>query len=193
MDILTARPTASTPPLRGFVLSVSLTEEEARRAGTSLDKIAQALRFQLSAMLPAASTEFTYLIPAPARGRAQSPRSVIHRLPSEKGLVIDLPREQARIDGKDVGLSQREFELLRVLIESAHTPLDRPALFAEVWGEADDDANLRTIDVTVRRLRSRLGSHGATIRTIRGLGYRFDPLPGVTVLAAPTSSLSRAS
>lgn len=173
-----------TPPLRGFVLSVSLTEEEARRAGTSLDKIAKALRYQLSAMLPAASTEFTYLVPRPAQRGTRPRLTVAHRPPAEDGLVVDLRHEQARIDGADVRLSPREFQLLRVLIASAHCPLDRSGLFEAVWGSSATPGNQRIIDVTIRRLRSRLGSYGATIRTVRGLGYRFDPLPGVTVLTA---------
>ena len=190
---MTLNPTpAKTPPLRGFVLSVSLTEEEARRAGTSLDKIAKALRYQLSAMLPAASTEFTYLVPRPAQ-RGNRPRlTVAHRPPSEDGLVVDLRHEQARIDGADVRLSPREFQLLRVLIASAHSPLDRGGLFEAVWGGSMTPGNQRIIDVTIRRLRSRLGGYGATIRTVRGLGYRFDPLPGVTVLTAQ-EAVDRAS
>lgn len=189
---ITPRSHQANLPLHGLVFSVSLTEEEAHRAGTSLDRIAQALRFQLSAMLPTASTKFSYMVAAPERARRAASQSVIRRLPAENGLVIDLQRGQARVDGEVLQLSQREFDVLRALIDSRSEPLSRSDLFDKVLGPASTP-NPRSVDVIIHRLRGRLGTHGAVIRTVRGLGYRFDPLPGVTVLGAPPTELRRAS
>lgn len=169
------------PPVHGFLLSVNIKEEEARRAGTSLDRIAHALRVQLSAMLPAATTEYTYLVARAANPRGARPRlSATRRPPAEQGLVVDLQRQQARIDGRDASLSQREFELLRALLVAGGAALSRSELIDRVWGS--DEAGPRVVDVTIRRLRSRLSRHGGAVRTVRGIGYRFDAVPGVAVL-----------
>ncbi|QXT63207.1 winged helix-turn-helix domain-containing protein [Tessaracoccus palaemonis] len=165
-------PTPSHPT--GFVLTVTLTEEDARRAGTTLPRVAQALRLQLSALLPAAETQVVPLHPARAARRPA---------PREPGLVIDLGRLQARVDGVDLGLSEREFDVLACLVAAGSATLGRQELFDEVWG-GEPPSGERVVDVTVRRLRARLGDWHNVVTTVRGVGYRFVGAPGVRVVQA---------
>ena len=66
---------------------------------------------------------------------------------------------------------------------------DRHELIASLWGEGDDDIpNERTIDVHVRRLRSKLGAYEDIVRTVRGVGYRFDRHADVSIRQATTPS-----
>lgn len=181
---------------RGFVLYVDLSESAARDAGTSLEKVANALRVQLAALLPAAETSATLITgdrrPSPSEvapgTRRIGPRPVP---PPANGLVVDLDRDQVRIDDRPVPLAPREFSLLRALVRGAGVTLSRPALVRAVWsaGEPASPADERAVDVTIARLRSRLGQYGAVIRTVRGAGYRFDAHPDVAVLGlAPAPS-----
>lgn len=166
---------------QGFVISVGLTEEEARRAGTSLERIIHAMQVQLAAMLPAAQTRVA-LLPAPPTAASGRPKLRALRRPPESGLLLDLARGQARIDGHDISLSQREYELLSVLAAKQGKPLTRGELYRRVWSSDSGAAsNERVVDVTVRRLRTRLRGYAQIIRTVRGTGYRFDLQPGVTI------------
>ncbi len=177
---MTASVTLSPTPHHGFVISVGLTEEEARRAGTSLERIIHALQVQLAAMLPAAQTRIAYLPAKPPAPVRPSRPTALRRL-AEPGLLLDLERGQALIDGRDIALSRREYELLVALIGARRTPLTRAELYRRVWDQRSLSAtsNERIVDVTVRRLRTRLRDYAPVVRTVRGIGYRFDPLPGV--------------
>ena len=68
--------------------------------------------------------------------------------------------------------------------------IERPELIASLWSAADEDdvPNERTIDVHVRRLRSKLGRYEEIVRTVRGAGYRFDRHADVSVNHASTQS-----
>lgn len=177
MTISIAAP-VSPQDAQGFVLSVGFTEEEAQRLGTSLERIAHALQTQLSAMLPAAQSRVAYL---PPPGTRPTRPAATTRRAAEPGLLLDLERGSARINGRDISLSQREYELLTALVGAGRRPLTRGELYEIVWDGAGTAGNERVVDVTVRRLRSRLRSYGQIIRTVRGVGYRFDPLPGVRI------------
>lgn len=183
-------------PVHGFVLSVGLTEEQARSAGTSLANIMHALETQLTAMLPTARTQVSYLPTSSSRGtnvrQLRPAPSQAHRGAAELGLVLDLSRGRARLDGHDVDLSLREFQLLRALILARGAPLNRDDLQSQAWEGETAPSSERTVDVTVRRVRSRLGDYARIIRTVRGVGYRFDPQPGVRVLIPREERLARA-
>lgn len=105
--------------------------------------------------------------------------------------MLDLVRGSARIDGRDISLSQREYGLLAALVNARETPLTRLELHAQVWDDAPPTSSERIVDVTVRRLRTRLGSYGQIIRTVRGVGYRFVSQPGIRIRR--TESLPAAS
>lgn len=93
-------------------------------------------------------------------------------------LTIDLNRFEIRKDGTVLELTLREFELLRYLAERADKVFSREQLLEEVWGY-EYYGDIRTVDVTVRRLREKLednSSHPKYIMTKRGIGYYFhDP------------------
>lgn len=90
-------------------------------------------------------------------------------------VVIDPEAYTARVDGRLLDLTFREFELLKHLAANPRTVHTRDHLLQEVWGY-DYFGGTRTVDVHVRRLRAKLGAeHDQLISTIRNVGYRFDP------------------
>ncbi len=87
-------------------------------------------------------------------------------------LTLDLDAYQASVAGRRLDLTYKEFELLRFLASRPGRVSTRPTLLREVWGY-DFYGGTRTVDVHVRRLRSKLGpEHEALIQTVRGVGYR---------------------
>lgn len=88
------------------------------------------------------------------------------------GLVADFDAVAVSVDGQPVRLTRREFELLRFLIENRNRVLSRDRLLERVWGY-ERFVETRSVDVHVGRLRAKLGSAGARIETVVGLGYRF--------------------
>jgi DNA-binding response OmpR family regulator len=115
-----------------------------------------------------------------ARVRAVTRRSG-HAPEAEAGcrrfgrLEIDLLGREARVDGRDIGLKPREFALLAMFVQNHGVALSRNTLIERVWG-FDFDGDPRTIDVHVRRLRSKLHEEYAlpeSIHTVHGYGYKF--------------------
>ena len=76
------------------------------------------------------------------------------------------------VDGQPVRLTRREFELLRFLVENRNRVISRERLLERVWGYVRL-IETRSVDVHVGRLRAKLGTAGAQIETVVGLGYRF--------------------
>jgi Response regulators consisting of a CheY-like receiver domain and a winged-helix DNA-binding domain len=113
-------------------------------------------------------------------------------------VVIDISRKRVLLDGEVSPLTYKEFELLQFLVLREGRTIDRHEIIATLWadGVGDDIPNERTIDVHVRRLRSKLGAFEDIVRTVRGSGYRFDRHADVTIRWAstprPTSSNGRA-
>lgn len=90
-------------------------------------------------------------------------------------LVIDESAYTARLSGRSLDLTYKEFELLKHLAGHPSRVFSRDQLLAEVWGY-DYFGGTRTVDVHVRRLRAKLGpEHDAMIGTVRNVGYRFVP------------------
>lgn len=77
-----------------------------------------------------------------------------------------------RVDGNDVVLTLKEFEILCMLLKSGEIVLTRDTLLNEIWGYAFDGEN-RTVDVHIRTLRQKLGTAGDCIKTVRGIGYKI--------------------
>src|ERR1700749_2972198 len=93
-------------------------------------------------------------------------------------LAIDEATYSARLRGRVLDLTFKEFELLKFLAQHPGRVFTRAHLLQEVWGY-DDFGGTRTVDVHVRRLRAKLGpEHEALIGTVRNVGYRFVPLKG---------------
>jgi two-component system phosphate regulon response regulator PhoB len=109
-------------------------------------------------------------------------RAVLRRLrpaaPAERltagGITLDVGRHRAEVDGRALSLAPREFALLRTLLESPGRVLSREQLLIRAWGYARaDEIESRTVDVHVRRLRTKLGPAGDRIVTVTGVGYRL--------------------
>jgi DNA-binding response OmpR family regulator len=90
------------------------------------------------------------------------------------GLTIDEVSYTAKINGKTLDLTFKEFELLRHLNDNPGRVFSREQLLSEVWGY-DYFGGTRTVDVHVRRLRAKLGEHESLIGTVRNVGYRLNP------------------
>ncbi len=92
-------------------------------------------------------------------------------------LTVDVGGYTARLKGRPLDLTYKEFELLKYLMQHPGRVYTRDQLLQEVWG-FDYYGGTRTVDVHVRRLRAKLGAeHEQLIGTVRNVGYRFDPLP----------------
>jgi DNA-binding response OmpR family regulator len=89
------------------------------------------------------------------------------------GVVIDEASYSAKVQGKPLDLTYKEFELLRFLAAHPSRVFTREQLLSEVWGY-DYFGGTRTVDVHVRRLRAKLGELEQLIGTVRNVGYRFN-------------------
>ncbi len=98
-------------------------------------------------------------------------------------LSFDVLSRSAYSDGHELQLTRREFDLLQFLSRHPGRAFSRDALLRSVWPDGDY-GEARTVDVHVRRLRSKLGVHSPLIGTLHGVGYRFNPLPSRSRLRA---------
>lgn len=87
---------------------------------------------------------------------------------------MDTAGREVRVDGHPVELTYTEYELLLYLMTNAGIALSRDRILEQVW-RFDYEGDARTVDTHVKKLRSKLGARGSYIRTIRGIGYKFDP------------------
>jgi DNA-binding winged helix-turn-helix (wHTH) protein len=203
------RPVANDNVARGFVLYMGIDEETAAAAGTSIAKLAQEIRayaqslvdgaesYAAVAVAPASApgsaldvVRSTFGDPtAGARQRAENARLQQPQDPRPSGVLIDLARREVALDGESLNLTFKEFELLNYLVENGTRTVGRDELLEGLWRNAEEVPNERTIDVHIRRLRSKLGRLANTVRTVRGQGYRFYEHPEVVVWAAPEYSI----
>ena len=89
------------------------------------------------------------------------------------GIVVDKAAHQVKIDGREIELSFKEFELLTYFIENQGIALSREKILNNVW-DYDYFGDARTIDTHVKKLRSKLGEKGNNIKTIWGRGYKYE-------------------
>lgn len=92
---------------------------------------------------------------------------------SVAGIEMDLSAHQVKVDGKAVELSYKEFELLNYFLVNQGVALSREKILNNVWNY-DYFGDARTIDTHVKKLRSKLGDKGEYIKTIWGMGYKFE-------------------
>ena len=177
---------------RGFALYVGLDEAKAAADGVSLQVLVEALRRTLSELAPNAETHATVaLAPVGAGGRdvdvvrlALHEPSAVARAKNDDteqdqvpgGVTVDISRRRVHIDGQAASLTFKEFELLQYLVLREGRTIERAELVGSLWSHQNDEEapGERTIDVHVRRLRSKLGRYEDIVRTVRGIGYRFD-------------------
>ncbi|MDY7541883.1 winged helix-turn-helix domain-containing protein [Cryobacterium breve] len=190
---------------RGFVLYVGIDEAKAAAAGTSLHRIVEALKALTEELAPHAETHAAVaLAPAGAGGRdvdvvrlaLQDPAALArHRTVADPdraagGVVVDISRKRVVLDNETAALTYKEFELLQYLVLREGRTIERAELIEKLWDAADEDdaPNERTIDVHVRRLRAKLGRYEDIVRTVRGVGYRFDRHADVSIRQSTTPS-----
>jgi DNA-binding response OmpR family regulator len=162
--ILRARPNSATVPI---IMLTARTSENERVAGLEVgadDYITKPFSLRelvarVRAVLRRGSSEQVRKDTAP----------IVYR---GKHLVADFDAVAVAVDGEQVRLTRREFELLRYLVENRNRVLSRDRLLERVWGY-DRFIETRSVDVHVGRLRGKLGAAGLQIETVVGLGYRF--------------------
>lgn len=194
------------PIPKGFALYVGLDEATAAERGLDLGKVVEALKKLTNELVPGTETYAAVaLAPASSRGRQvdlvrlalQEPSAVAKYTPEEDfepsdgdgGVVVDISRKRVLIDYQAAPLTFKEFELLQFLVVHKGETISREEIISALWREDDlDIPNERTIDVHVRRLRSKLGRFEGIVRTVRGVGYRYDTHADVTVMHAGTPS-----
>ena len=89
------------------------------------------------------------------------------------GITVDKAAHQVKIDGKEIDLSFKEFELMAYFVENQGIALSREKILNKVWNY-DYFGDARTIDTHVKKLRSKMGEKGNYIKTIWGMGYKFE-------------------
>ena len=88
-------------------------------------------------------------------------------------LLMDQAAHKVTVDGQEVVLTHKEYELLEYLLENRNRVLSREKILNRIWGYTTD-IETRTLDVHIRSLRQKLGASGDCIETVRGVGYRIE-------------------
>jgi len=107
-------------------------------------------------------------------------KAVLRRVPRQDaaeqitvdGLTIDVRQHTVTIEGKEIDLTLKEFNLLHCLMRNEGRVFTRDELLDIVWGY-DAETETRTVDVHIGTIRQKLGEYSSYIKTVRGLGYRF--------------------
>ena len=89
------------------------------------------------------------------------------------GIEIDEDGRQVKVDGKVIEMSLREYELLKYMVDNVGIALSRDKILNNVWNY-DYYGDSRTIDSHVKKIRHKLGKKGKYIKTMRGIGYKFE-------------------
>ena len=87
-------------------------------------------------------------------------------------LYVDVKRHNVAVNGQEISLTYKEFELLCYLLENRGVVLTRDQILSKIW-DYNYSGETRTVDVHIRTLRQKLGAMGAVIETVRGVGYRI--------------------
>ena len=90
-----------------------------------------------------------------------------------EGLYVCPSKHIVKANGKDVILTYKEFEILRLFLSHPENVFSRDRLFSEVWGE-NYIGESRTVDMHIRTLRQKLGKYGKNIKTVRNVGYKME-------------------
>jgi DNA-binding response OmpR family regulator len=89
-------------------------------------------------------------------------------------IELDAEKWKCRVSGQEISLRQKEFEFLKLLMESAGKVLTRDDLLEKVWGyDRSMELDTRTVDQHIARLREKLGKEASRVETVKGVGYRL--------------------
>jgi two-component system response regulator RegX3 len=125
---------------------------------------------------PYSSRELLARMRAVLRRSAAAEADLDERVLSAGRVTLDIDRHTVRVDGEEIGMPLKEFELLEVLMRNSGRVLTRGQLIDRVWG-SDYFGDTKTLDVHIKRIRSRIERdprEPVMLVTIRGLGYRFE-------------------
>lgn len=90
-----------------------------------------------------------------------------------EGIIIDNLAHEVTVDGKEIELTPKEYDLLKYLMQNKNIALSRENLLNHIWGY-DFYGDARTIDTHIKTLRSHIGKKHDVIKTVRGMGYKFE-------------------
>ena len=193
--------------IRGFALYVGLSEDKLDSADPSIGAIVTEIKRLVAQLAPSAETYAAVaLAPEGTGGRdvdvvrlalGDPAAAHAHRKPQAEdedraasGVVLDLSRKRVLLDNVPANLTFREFELLQFLVLREGRTVGRDEIIDTLWADADGEEipSARTIDVHIRRLRVKLAHYQDIVRTVRGIGYRFDRHADVSILPASSPS-----
>ena len=100
-------------------------------------------------------------------------KNIEHNVEELGGIEIDIDGRTVKVEGKQVEMSLREYELLQYLMENKGIALSRDKILNNVWNY-DYYGDSRTIDSHIKKIRHKLGKKGKYIETVRGIGYKFE-------------------
>mgnify|MGYP001371883755 CR=1 FL=1 len=193
--------------VRGFALYVGLSDDRIGAQDPELGAIVAQIKQLVARLAPAAETYAAVALapegvggrdidvvrlalgdPAAVARQKQTVESNEDRAAS--GVTIDLSRKRVLLDNLPAPLTYREFELLQYFVLREGRTVSREELIESLWADApaEEIPNERTIDVHVRRLRVKLAHYQDVVRTVRGIGYRFDRHADVVILHSSTPS-----
>jgi len=107
------------------------------------------------------------------RAKGVAPGEEKHQTAVIEDMTVDFTARRVTIDGSDIDLSPKEYDLLFYLVRNRGIALTRDKLISEVWGY-DFFGDDRTLDTHIKLLRRQLGDYAKYIVTLRGVGYRFE-------------------
>jgi len=142
--------------------------------GEEYDKV---LAFELGVddyvVKPFSSKEMMLRIAAILRRAGKSTEAVNHMIFQKDDFIADITAHKVSIDGEDIDLSPKLYDILFFLIRNKNIAISREQLLTEVWGY-DYYGDDRTLDTHIKLLRKALKQYGDIIKTVRGLGYRLE-------------------
>lgn len=193
--------------VRGFALYVGLSDDKIEDGDPKLGAIVAQIKELVAQLSPAAETYAAVaLAPEGAGGRdvdvvrlaLGDPAAIARQKQTVQdsqdraasGVTIDLSRKRVLLDNVAAPLTFREFELLQYFVLREGRTVSRDELITSLWADAAESEipSERTIDVHVRRLRVKLAQYQDIVRTVRGIGYRFDRHADVAILQGATPS-----
>jgi len=107
------------------------------------------------------------------RSHHASAENAAHETVNIGAMEVDFTARRVTIEGRNIDLSPKEYELLFFMVRNRGIALSRDKLISEIWG-FDFFGDDRTLDTHIKLLRKRLGSYASYITTLRGVGYRFE-------------------
>jgi DNA-binding response OmpR family regulator len=141
-------------------------------------------------VLPFTLAELDARVARATRTAASQPGGTTIRVGS---LELNPATYRVAIDGEPIGFTYVEYELLKFLMSHPNRVFSRGALLQRVWGY-DYYGGARTVDVHIRRVRAKLGqAHAGRVKTVRSVGYLFDPQLGQAMRERPVRSLPHAA